>query len=133
MRIPKYWAQAFFPAEGRGGKTTLSCWRWSDVSLEDPHHPAAPHVPEIPPKYARDEKLNRYSYGERPFREEVVQSIKSSDGRELAIVTRNNYGALVLNTARAMFIDIDFDQKEQDSMSPSLADKFRSLFGKPKP
>ena len=36
-------------------------------------------------------------------------------GNEVAIVTRNLYGALVLNAANAMFIDIDFADKGTSS------------------
>jgi hypothetical protein len=47
-----------------------------------------------------------YGYDERPLREEIVEEIR--EGRELvAVVTRNSYGCLVLNTSRAMFVDVD--------------------------
>ncbi len=61
------------------------------------------------------------------MREEIVDVIKGSDGRESAIVTRNGYGALVLNAARVMFIDIDFDMKVK---SGGLSGLFRQLGGK---
>ena len=62
-------------------------------------------------KVAAGEELNRYGYGERPLREEITQPVSSSAGSEIAVVTRNLYGALVLNTLNAMFIDIDFPEK----------------------
>ncbi|MGH2485254.1 MAG: hypothetical protein ACRDHE_04485, partial [Ktedonobacterales bacterium] len=48
--------------------------------------------------------LGQYAYGEHPLREEIVQTIQP----DAAVITRNLYGALVLNTSRTMFIDIDF-------------------------
>ena len=45
-------------------------------------------------------------YGNRPVREPVVDTFQFN-GREVAVITRNVYGALVLNAADAMFIDID--------------------------
>lgn len=43
-----------------------------------------------------------YFYGKAPLREEIIRSV----GQD-AVVTRNRYGALVLNTARVPFIDVD--------------------------
>ncbi|NTU64878.1 MAG: hypothetical protein HGB05_16125, partial [Chloroflexi bacterium] len=61
--------------------------------------------------------LNRYGYGARPLREEISQGVANAAGNEVAIVTRNLYGALVLNAANAMFIDIDFADKSTSSSS----------------
>ena len=52
--------------------------------------------------------LDRYEYGERPLCEEIVDRI-TVDGSEAAIITRNRYGAQVLNTANVMFVDVDFE------------------------
>lgn len=50
----------------------------------------------------------RYGYADRPLREEVVDEIRR--GNELiAVVSRNSYGAKVLNTAHAAFVDIDME------------------------
>jgi hypothetical protein len=54
------------------------------------------------------ERLNRYTYGQCPLREEVLERFPGAHGEPFAAVTRNNYGALVLNAARVMFIDLDF-------------------------
>jgi len=62
--------------------------------------------------FAAGRPLDRYSYGSRPLREEIVQTVGD------AVVSRNLYGALVLNSPRAMFIDIDDD-------SPRALDRVR--------
>ena len=51
---------------------------------------------------------NRYAYADRPLREPVLQEIKGGDGGVTAVITRNSYGCLVLNTARILFVDVDF-------------------------
>ena len=51
--------------------------------------------------FASGQQLDRYSYGDRPVREEIVQTLSRD-----AVVTRNAYGALVLNAARAMGIEV---------------------------
>jgi hypothetical protein len=86
-------------------------WQWSDASVGEAQHKAEDRVREIADKVRRGAQLNRYGYGERPLREEIVQGVDNASGREVAIVTRNLYGALVLNAANAMFIDIDFSDK----------------------
>jgi hypothetical protein len=53
-----------------------------------------------------DEFPSRYAYGDRPMREEIVETI-GARGDGAAIVTRNRYGSLVLNTARLLFLDVD--------------------------
>ena len=49
---------------------------------------------------------------------------KTATGEVAAVVTRNSYGCLVLNTARVMFVDVDLPEPKR----PGL---FQRLFGKP--
>jgi hypothetical protein len=109
MHFPKFWA--------RGEHESVSVWRWSDSSLEDAQQQASARAIELAKMFAEQgRRFDRYSYGSRPLREEIVQT-----GAEL-VVSRNLYGALVLNASRAMFIDIDLGdevtaQQEQQGMT----------------
>jgi hypothetical protein len=49
----------------------------------------------------------RYAFADRPIREEILRELRDPWGASEAIVTRNGYGAEVLNTARLLFADID--------------------------
>ncbi len=112
MKIPKYWAKSTQAVQQPGGRPyQVVTWQWSDVSGEEAQHKAYDRVREVADKVRSRVQLNRYGYGERPLREEITQGVTNSTGREVAIVTRNLYGALVLNAANAMFIDIDFSDK----------------------
>ncbi len=112
MKIPKYWAQSIQSIQPPNGRPyRLAIWQWSDISGAEAQHQADERVREVAEKVRAGEQLNRYGYGERPMREEITQGITTDTGREVAIVTRNLYGALVLNAANAMFIDIDFADK----------------------
>lgn len=131
MKIPKYWAHS--------GKTVLDPednpfalqrWQWSDISVQDAQQQADAWLVQVSQKVLAGEELNRYSYGDRPLREETVQAVNGDSGQELGVITRNVYGALVLNTARAMFIDIDFDD---NNAGASLAGTILHLFGSKKP
>ncbi len=56
---------------------------------------------------ARGDKMPvGYGYADRPMREEIVQEVRNGD-ELVAAITRNAYGALVLNTSRVMFADVD--------------------------
>ncbi len=112
MRFPKYWA--------RGVSGSFSCWRWSDTSVEEAQQMANDKARDIALKFQNRQQLNRYEYGRNPLREEVVQSIKNGSGSEIGVVTRNLYGALVLNAASAMFIDIDFPDKGESSLAGAM-------------
>jgi hypothetical protein len=122
MKIPKYWAKSTAKVRGDYDEVELSFWRWSDTSLAEAAQAAEARAHEVEARFSSFAELDRYGYAERPMREEIIDVIKGSDGRESAIVTRNAYGALVLNAARVMFIDIDFDPKAKPA---GLAGLFR--------
>jgi hypothetical protein len=113
MKIPKYWAKGVARVKGERSELDLSCWRWSDASQAEAAQAAEARAREIALRFVPGQWPDRYAYADRPLREEVVEPITGSDGREAAIITRNSYGALVLNAARVMSIDIDFDTKEK--------------------
>jgi hypothetical protein len=127
MKIPRYWARGVQSVLDPEGQThTFSVWQPSEVSVAEAQHRADARALQLAQKLAAHEKLNRYAYGDRALREEIRQVITSHSGKELAIVTRNGYGALVLNAAQAMFIDIDFPEK---GLGDGAAASVRRLFG----
>lgn len=127
MKIPKYWAQQVRPAQGPDGKRfRLSAWRWSDTSTDEAKDLAQARVVDLVARVTRGETLDRYSYGDRPLREETIQSLPGAGGKELGVITRNGYGALVLNAAQAMFVDVDF---QEDAPGVRLASQIRKLVG----
>ena len=50
---------------------------------------------------------DRYLYGDRPLREEVLERFEDGSGAVYAAITRNSYGCRVLNTAEIAFVDVD--------------------------
>lgn len=70
-------------------------------------------------RVARGEALpERYPYGVGAMREEIVREVGSN-----AVITRNGYGSLVLNTTDVMFIDVDLPEAPRRGL-------LQSLFGK---
>jgi hypothetical protein len=102
MRIPRYWSKG----ESVGSRgNDVSCWRWSDVSVEDAKREADTRAAELVRIFESGVQL-KTAYGyDRPLREEIIEAVPGKTAP--AIITRNAYGVLVLNTANAMFLDID--------------------------
>jgi hypothetical protein len=109
MRIPQYWSRA--TAEGADRKNrqvAFSCWRSSDVGVDDARESALAAAQGALQRILGGDRTGRYPYGDAPLREEVIQRFTDEQGGLYAAVTRNGYGSLVLNAARALFIDLDF-------------------------
>lgn len=126
MRIFRYWASAALETTDPSGQPArLVCWRGSNTSLEDARQQAHSAIGSIAMRFQQGGELSRYPYGVRALREEVIQAVKDPSGQEAGLITRNGYGALVLNAAQVMFADIDFPEKPF-----SLAGGLRRLFDK---
>ncbi|MBK8025367.1 MAG: hypothetical protein IPK19_29245 [Chloroflexi bacterium] len=124
MNIPKYWAKSGSrPVRVWGRTIDLAVWEWSNTSMAEAQRKAEAHLNETAQRLEAGKGIPDYPYGERVLREEIVQTISNAEGAEVGIITRNAYGALIMNAAGAMFIDIDFPEVHT-SLSP------RSLFNR---
>jgi hypothetical protein len=113
MHFPRYWARSDPQETARGRKrpAQFTCWGWSDQNSVEAKQRADARARAASEKFAAGDLLSRYPYGlgDRPLREEIVQIDHAATRGGAVVVTRNQYGALVLNSARAMFIDLDFE------------------------
>jgi hypothetical protein len=109
MRIPRFWAagrcEGKFPDANQ--PTNFRAWGWSFDSLSAAEADARQRAERVARRVGLGEERGTYGYCDRPIREEIKQSL-ACDGQEHALITRNQYGALVLNSSRALFADIDF-------------------------
>jgi hypothetical protein len=113
MLIPRFWSRAESQATTPDGKRVeFHVWRGSRSSPAEAETLAREAVGRIAGRIQRGEGFpERYSYGDRPLREEVVREFPgATDEAPDAALTRNSYGALVLNAARVFFIDVDVPQ-----------------------
>ena len=120
MQIPRHWARANGATEDPSGKRyALSIWGWSASSKAEAAQVAERRLVEARARIANGAPLHEaYFYGKAPLREEIVRAV-GGDGS--AVVTRNRYGALVLNAARVPFIDVDVPEASGGGL--------RALFG----
>jgi len=123
MNFPQFWAL--------GHKGGFSCWRSSSQSLVEAQALANQAAQKLAERFRAGDFPNAGRsgggyYPNRPMREPVLQEFKNNTGEIAAVITRNAYGCLVLNTAQVMFVDIDFPEP----MRPGFLQR---LFGKPVP
>ncbi|MGC8742050.1 MAG: hypothetical protein ACP5UB_11420 [Candidatus Sumerlaeaceae bacterium] len=128
LRVPRYWARCEREVVGAGGTVyQLVKYGVSDKSHEEAQREAERLLDALVARVLGRESLDHYAYSTRmPLREELIQELRR-DGNLLGFVTRNSYGALVLNTAQVMFVDIDCPQPKP------RGGLLRRLFGKSEP
>src|SRR5579872_167328 len=101
MNFPKYWA--------RGQSGGFAVWHWSDSSEAEARAAAQAKAEKMAAQWKADNlPTDRYGYGNRPMREPVVREMRNAAGELTNAITRNSYGCHVLNSAQALFVDIDF-------------------------
>lgn len=106
MRIPRYWQKAETQLEREGGKRwVLSAWGWSDEDDEQAAAHAQERLEAQATAVAAGRPRDKYLYHDRPLREQILQEPVPG-----TLITRNGYGATVLNSDRAAFIDVDLPQ-----------------------
>lgn len=111
MIIPRHWSKATMDAVAPDGRTIpVEIWRGSRTSEAEAQQLARETADRVARRIQAGEGFpDRYTYGERDLREAVVQELPSAAGAAEpdAALTRNAYGAVVLNSTRACFIDVD--------------------------
>ncbi|MEO9953169.1 hypothetical protein [Nonlabens sp.] len=104
MRIFKYWATASKVLHIDGFTQESSVYGGSDISMDHAREDAEQRMDKAATKI--QEKINRIYYNDPNYEvdimEEIIEKIDSNN-----IITRNRYGALVLNSTDTMFIDVD--------------------------
>ncbi|MDD9901796.1 MAG: hypothetical protein OXT65_12540 [Alphaproteobacteria bacterium] len=123
MRLYRYWARAEDTAQDATGmKLKVSRWGGSNDNEQAAQDAAKQDVKELVRRIASlDVKGIKhrgadYAYSLRGLPEEMI-----GEADEKAGITRNRYGALVLNAAEAVFVDVDL---------PMGNGFFANLFGK---
>lgn len=108
MNFPRYWAKGSYTGQTRDGEQiTRSAFGWSSESHSEAEELGRVRAKNVVERGIGSDKRKDYEYGLSPFREEVIETLEL-DGNEIAVVSRNRYGSLVLNSANVMFVDIDF-------------------------
>jgi len=120
MKVFRFWADHTEP----GDDFPVKCWAASNQSLDDALRQAADRARGVVSRLrAGDRSMASYEYGHVGLREEIVQELRDDTGSLIGAITRNRYGALVLNSARTFFADVDLP-------APSALDRAAGFLGR---
>ena len=121
MEIPRFWVRAKGDAETpEGAQRQLSAWGWSSATLDQGRDVAQERLLRLMARVKQGEPLPKgYGYGTRPVREQILEQIPAGNN-PAAVLTRNAYGSVVLNTARLLFIDVDEPSGTLDALRSAL-------------
>jgi hypothetical protein len=128
MKLARYWTRAAGEATGHSGNIRVTSRGWSNESIEAARAVARDNAQRVAENIASNHAPSQqYGYGDRPLPEPVLHEFQGDRDGPVAVVTRNAYGSVVLNTRDLMFVDID----KQDKEFSAIVSGVRSLFGKP--
>lgn len=115
MQYFKFWARA----KGDGPDFPVTCWGYSSESIEDARAMAEARVVRALAKLADPDRERVGYYDADPVKERVIEEIVDGDAL-VGVVTRNAYGALVLNASEIAFLDIDMARARKRGALVSL-------------
>lgn len=118
MKLARYWTRQQGEAIGPRGRIRVVSRGWSQESMDQAAAVARDVATRVAQRIAFGAPPSReYMYGDRPLPEPILR-VFADGAQQRAVVTRNMYGALVLNTQNLMFIDVDRD-------GPGIMDEFQ--------
>ena len=136
MKLAKYWVRENGHASADdGGKYDLTVRGWSNESIDDARASARQSIKRIAAMFESGmTPPHHYLYGSRPLPEPILHEFNDGGEGPIAVVTRNAYGAQILNTRDLMFVDIDREEGPSSTgVASGLISSVLSLFGKPAP
>ena len=110
MYIPRSWIRTSATARAPDGREfPVTAWGWGDDEASAKAQ-GTDRLRRLLERIGRGEPFpdGKYGYGNRPLREEILEVLGAdARGEPSGLLTRNAYGAQVLNTAQLLFLDID--------------------------
>ncbi|OUT57741.1 MAG: hypothetical protein CBB71_14900 [Rhodopirellula sp. TMED11] len=124
MHFPKFWALATAHSDSATGeRVTVKAYGWSDLSKDEAQQRAQQRATQAAKRRSDQSDVSERSqydeYAATPLREPAVERV-FAEGNEVAVISRNRYGALVLNCPSTMFVDIDFPAVAADGFLDHL-------------
>lgn len=125
MKLYRYWIEKHFSKTVDGTSKTLRIFGYSNESPADADQCADDLFAKLEEKikhWKSPDSSSQWDYpGGHPIREEILNELSPQN-----ILTRNRYGAEVLNSESHVFVDVDF-------LTPRLGAALLSWFRKAKP
>lgn len=132
MRIPRFWAVVEGSGTGpRGERLFRRMWGWSMSSVADARAVAYEQLRNALANIRSGVRPGGY-YPRAPLREPILDEL-IVDGEQALVVTRNRYGAQILNTDRILIADIDLPELPEPAAGAGLRRIFRRSSPAPDP
>ena len=108
MHVPRSWFKASGVADAPDGSPQpLAVWGWGDDEAEAKSSAAQRLTRLIERLRSGATSEDEYGgYGARPLREEILETLGPG-----AVLTRCRYGAVILNAASLLFLDVDLPEE----------------------
>jgi hypothetical protein len=131
MRVPRFWAAVEGSDVDSTGERFLyrRVWGWSMASAADALAVAHERLRSVLAQVGSGGRVGAY-YPRVPLREPLLDE-EIVDDEQVYALTRNRYGAEILNTDRVLIADVDLPELE--NWRPPRAGLFRRLFRRPEP
>ena len=108
MIINRFWKRLQENAHIARKNFQIIAWGGSLISPQHAEIKAHEKLKQISEKLADSPENWDYGYFHRDIREPIIKEHLNDDDKQEWVITRNRYGALILNCPQAMFVDIDF-------------------------
>lgn len=127
MKFARYWRDVEVDVDERlFGIPRVTVWGASNNSTAEAKQHARSRASRFKELVSGGfDRRGEYEYWNGFIREEVLEEVSAGDGSVLAVLTRNSYGATVLNTETVLFGDIDVPED-------GLLARLLVMFGKQK-
>jgi len=123
MKLAKFWTRGSAEYEG----VRASARGWSDDSFDAAKAKAREIARRVAERVVTHPfEKEKYPYGDRPLPEPILRQFSSG----AAAVTRNAYGALILNTDEMMFVDIDNEDRRPPNIDVETIASKHGLSGR---
>lgn len=119
MKINRYWCKEEESREINGNAFRIVSWGGSRSSREEAACNAKSRFKKIVEHLKGSVSGWEYDYRNTEIREPIVEESDADAENPVWVITRNRYGALVLNTGKVMFVDIDCAPR--GCLAPSLS------------
>ncbi len=113
MQFYKYWTSAESSIDVGDDTITRCAFGYSNEGIEDALRVARERAKNAAQAWQKKKQArgddageNQYYGVSRAIREEIIEEFREGD-ETVAIISRNSYGCLVLNTAEVFFADVD--------------------------
>jgi hypothetical protein len=124
VRIPRFWAVVEGSGtDPHGERFFRRVWGWSMSSAAEALDVAHEHLQSALASIRPGPRPGRY-YPRAPLREPILDEV-IVDGEQVLVLTRNRYGAEILNTDRVLIADVDLPELEEPTAGGLLRRMFR--------